>query len=122
MPRIRFNYLTVLLALTALAVMFFQPAVVEGQVSTGGIEGVVSDANGAVVAGAKVAVTEKRTGRTLTATTSGRGLCWDSDPGQPVVSSGGCLHSRRTARSRLRHATDPAGPCGPSRERLVHYH
>jgi len=71
--RIRFNSM-VLLELATLVVMFFQSAVVEAQISTGGIEGVVTDANRAVVTGAQVTITEKRTGRTLTATTSGGGI------------------------------------------------
>jgi hypothetical protein len=44
-----------------------------GQATTGGIRGVVTDQNGAVVSGAKVTLTRKSTGGTQTAETNGSG-------------------------------------------------
>lgn len=58
-------------ALTALAAGFSQPAI--AQVTTSGLRGVVSNADGGAVAGATVTVTDTRTGVRRTTTSSGTG-------------------------------------------------
>lgn len=69
------SWTTRLAALMAMAVLVAatgMPAV--GQESTGTIEGVVTDESHAVIAGATVTVTSKKTGRSLTVTTTGAGV------------------------------------------------
>ena len=64
------------LAITALAVSFVVPAVLQGQatISTGNINGTVVDPSGASVAGAKVTVTHIDTGVTTNVTTNSGGF------------------------------------------------
>jgi len=55
-------------------VTLFGVTALYAQVDTGSITGVVSDASGAVVAGAKVTLTNEGTGTSLTTTTGGDGV------------------------------------------------
>ena len=63
-----------ILTVLALVVTFCLPAASSAQESTGSIEGAVSDPSGAVVAGATVTITSKKTARTISVTTTGTGL------------------------------------------------
>ncbi len=65
---------TVMITVFAMVVTLCLPAASPAQESTGSIEGVVSDPSGAVVAGATVTITSKKTGRSLTTTTTGAGV------------------------------------------------
>src|SRR5579872_5109844 len=59
----------------ALMLFVFSPAVMFAQttISTGSIQGTVSDVSGAVVGGAKVTITNKATGRVVSTTTTSAG-------------------------------------------------
>jgi hypothetical protein len=60
--------------LLALVFMFVSLAPAQTTISTGSIQGTVTDPSGAVVGGATVKITNKATGRTLTTQTSASGL------------------------------------------------
>ena len=64
---------TVIRVLAILALLFVFTSLVFGQAETGQITGTVTDPSGAIVAGAKVTVTDVNTGATRTATTNSAG-------------------------------------------------
>ncbi len=66
------RWLVVAVALLVAAI-FAMPEGTNAQVSTGSIEGIVTDPVGAVIPGATVSITEGRTGRVLMTTTGGGG-------------------------------------------------
>ena len=55
------------------ALLLFCSSVAWGQVTSGGISGIVKDATGAVVANANITVVNEVTGATVTTTTNGTG-------------------------------------------------
>jgi hypothetical protein len=62
------------LLFTALTLVGLSPAVMaQTTISTGSIQGTITDQSGAVVSGAKVAITNKATGQTLSVTTTSSG-------------------------------------------------
>ncbi len=68
--RLVFRFFSCVLALFAFALA----ATAQTTVSTGSIEGTVTDPSGAAVAGAKVTVTSKSTGQVINVTTNGSGI------------------------------------------------
>ncbi|MCI0490216.1 MAG: carboxypeptidase-like regulatory domain-containing protein, partial [Blastocatellia bacterium] len=65
---------TTMITVLAMVVTLCLPAASPAQESTGSIEGAVTDPSGAVVAGATVTITSKKTARTITVTTTGAGV------------------------------------------------
>ena len=75
--------------LGAIAILVALPAILSAQttVSTGSIQGIVTDQTGAVISGAKVSITNKATGRVVNATTTSAGVYTSGalTPGSYVV-------------------------------------
>ena len=71
----RYDVTRFVLALLAIAVLFASCATLYAQstISTGSIQGTVTDPTGAVVGGAKVTITNKGTGQVITVTTTSAG-------------------------------------------------
>ena len=69
----RQNWKGLFLSLSLLTLCLFTSTVF-GQSPTGDIQGTVTDTTGAVVANAKVTITEATTGRTIQTTTNSAGL------------------------------------------------
>ena len=64
---------TVVRVLAVLALMFVFTSLVFGQAETGQVTGTVTDPSGAIVAGAKVTITDVNTGASRTGTTNSSG-------------------------------------------------
>src|SRR5207248_7127706 len=61
------------ISLTSIAVLFSPNALAQTTISTGSIQGTISDQSGAVVTGARVTITSKATGQALTTTSTSSG-------------------------------------------------